>query len=113
MKLYSELSVGERIALTFVIVLAILLALALFGYLTGGWDDAAAQPPLSSSKYDQDIIELDRVALNEAYRERVRHLFGVWMADPRDQPNRALTGVANARRAFIGALTEIEKRERK
>jgi hypothetical protein len=24
-----------------------------------------------------------------------------------------LTGVANARRAFIGALTEIEKRERK
>jgi hypothetical protein len=33
-----ELSIGHRIALTFMIVLMILFLLALIGFLTGGWE---------------------------------------------------------------------------
>lgn len=34
----KDLSIGHRIALTVIIVLVIVFALALYGYLTGGWD---------------------------------------------------------------------------
>jgi len=32
------MSVGNRVALTVLIVVAILLAVAAYGYFTGGWD---------------------------------------------------------------------------
>ena len=34
----ENLSLGNRVAITIVIVLAVLFALALYGYLTGAWD---------------------------------------------------------------------------
>ena len=110
MKLWRELSIGERIAVTFMIVLALLLALALFGYLMGGWDDAEAQP-LAASKYDKRIAELDREAIDAGYRDKIEALFTTWLSDPTGQPARATKGVQNARRAYIAAMTEIERRE--
>lgn len=110
---YDELSIGERIAVTFLIVLAILFALALFGYLSGRWDDAQAQAqPLPPSKYDERIKELDKEGVENAYREQIEHLFSTWMKDSTQQPARAVAGARNARKAFIGAMNEIE-RERK
>jgi hypothetical protein len=37
-KQLEDISIGHRIAITVIIVLAILFALALYGYLTGGWE---------------------------------------------------------------------------
>lgn len=64
------------------------------------------------SKYDERIIQLDRESIEAAYRTQVEHLFEVWMKDERGQPLRAVTGVINARKAYVGAMTEIERRER-
>ena len=38
----ADLSLGERIVLTVVIVLVILFAFALMGWITGRWDEAPA-----------------------------------------------------------------------
>jgi hypothetical protein len=107
----EDLSIGHRIAITVVIVLAILFALALYGYLTGGWEAEAQVVP--ASKYDKRIAELDREAIDAAYRDKIEALFTTWLSDPSDQPSRAVKGAQNARRAYIGAMTEIEKREGK
>ena len=65
------------------------------------------------SKWDRRITELDRQAVEAAYAEQIRQLFSVWMKDARDQPDRAINGARQARRAYIAAMTEIEKREAK
>jgi hypothetical protein len=65
------------------------------------------------SPYDARLIALDREALDDAYRAQVVSLFTNWMKDPHGQPARALNGVRAARQAYIAAMTEIEKRERK
>jgi hypothetical protein len=56
---------------------------------------------------------LDREAIETAYKTQIEHLFAVWMKDETGQPARAVSGARSARRAFIGAMTEIEKRERR
>jgi hypothetical protein len=101
---------GQRIALTFVIVLAILLALALFGYLTGGWDDSAQSQEIAQSKWDARLLELDRGALDDAYHSQLQHLFAVWMKDETQQPARFASGLRQARRAYVEAMQRIEQR---
>src|SRR5215469_4116714 len=101
---FSDMNIGQRTALTFIIVLIILFALALYGYLTGAWDKADAQTPylnLPSSKWDDRLAELDKQALDEAYKSRIHHLFEVWMKDETGQPSRASVGLQQARRAYI------------
>jgi hypothetical protein len=105
----EDLSIGHRIAITVIVMLAILFALALYGYLTGGWE-AEAQP-LPPSKYDKRIAELDREAIDEAYKEKIIALFNTWLSDPSEQPSRAVKGAQNARRAYIGAMQAIERKE--
>jgi len=112
MKHPADMSLGERIMLTLVIVLIILFAMAIFGWMGGSWDEAPAQE-LQASKFDGRLIGLDKQALDEAYKERVRHLFEVWMKDESGQPGRAIVGVRQARRAYIEAMTKVEEREGK
>jgi len=109
MRHLEDMSLGHRVAITVVIVLAILFALALYGYLTGGWEaEAQVVPP---SKYDKRISELDREAIDEAYKEKIIALFNTWLSDPSEQPSRAVKGAQNARRAYIGAMQAIERKE--
>lgn len=111
MKPIEDMSLGERAALTFVIVLIILFALALFGYLTGAWDNADAQVP--PSKWNDRMIALDRQALDQAYVGQMAHVFGIWMKDGVHDPSRARVGFANARKGYDAAMSEIEKRDNK
>ena len=103
-----------RFALTLFIVLAVLFALALFGYLTGGWEETAkaeqASPP--PSVYDRRIAEIDREAIEGAYREHNQKLYSVWMSDPShaEAPARAGRGARNGRKAYIDAMTAVDKR---
>jgi hypothetical protein len=108
----QDMTIGQRIVLTFVIVLVILFALALVGFISGRWEEAPAAP-LAVSPFDQRLAELDHEALDEAYKARVQKLFEIWLADSHDQPRRALVGVANARAAYTQAMIEVEKRKPK
>ena len=108
----DELSIGQRIVLTIIIVLVILFAFALAGWMTGGWDQAPGAP-LVSSPFDQHFAALEHEALYEAYKNRMVHLFTVWLSDSHDQPRRMMVGVANARAAYTEAMTEVIKREKR
>jgi hypothetical protein len=109
-KSLEELTIAQRIILTFVIVLIILFAMAAFGYFTGKWDEAQGAP-VPPSKFDKDLITLDKEAIKQAYHDQVVRLFAVWMKDETDQPRRALVGINQARRAYIESMTALEKRE--
>jgi hypothetical protein len=106
-----DMSFGHRVALTFVIVLIILLALALFGFLTGRWDEADAQA-ITNSKWDGRMIELDKEALDDAYKAQLMLVWKNWLLDG-GPPTRHATGFARARNGYIASMTEIEKRESK
>jgi hypothetical protein len=112
----EDVSIGYRIAITVAIVLVILFALALFGYLTGGWDTPATaqslQPP-TLSKYEKRIVELDRAAIDNAYSNQITHLFQTWMKDDQDQPRRALTGAKQARSAYERTMDAVVEREKR
>lgn len=109
----EDLSIGHRIALTVFIVLVILFALALFGYLTGGWNtDAEAQVPrYEITKYEGEMLVIENKAIDEAFHNQVVNVFAVWMKDATGQPARAVTGVANARKAYVAAKTRLGERE--
>jgi hypothetical protein len=120
----ENLSIGHRIAITVVIVLAILFALALYGYFTGGWENeehggytmASASAEVQTSyvitKFEPRLLELEREAIDEAFRQKITSLWIVWMSDDRGQPGRAVNGAIQARKAYIASMERIEQRER-
>jgi len=115
MKPLDQQTIGQRIALTLVLVLAILFMLAFIGWISGGWDEAPAAtttlPPIDA-KYEDQFIALDRKAIEEAYYEQIKHLFQVWAKDETSQPQRAVVGAKQARRMFISSMDAIANRER-
>lgn len=111
-RLLENMTVGQRIVFMFVIVLVLLLLLAAFGYFTGRWEVEAAPAPAPISAYESRLIALDREAIDNAYRSKVEQLFSVWLKDETGQPARAIVGVNQARKAYAGAMAEVERRQR-
>lgn len=68
--------------------------------------------PIPPSPYDARLEEIEREALDEAYRNQIVHVFEVWMKDETGQPARAVTGARRARKAYVEAMTEIAKRQK-
>jgi hypothetical protein len=116
MKSLEEMSLAQRIVTTFIIVLIVLLLLSLIGWTIGGWDESPAEPAslvliLPPSKWDGKIIELDEQALDEAYIQKIKHLFDIWVRDYESaHPERAMKGAAQARRAYVQIRDAIEIR---
>jgi hypothetical protein len=109
---YEDRSIGYRIVVTVVIVLVILFVLALIGYLSGRWEAEAQGAPVVPSKYDDQIDELERQALGEAFKKHIGQLYSVWVTDnyqPRFPP-KAVVGMRNNRDAYIRAMEAIDKR---
>lgn len=113
----ENLTIGQRVALAIVVVLACLFALAVFGFLTGGWDDADAAPsslPVPPiSKYEKELIALDRAAISEAYQSQINHVFLIWAKDENGQPQRALIGAKQARSMYERSMDAIHDREQR
>lgn len=110
MKPLEDCSLGQRIILTIIIVIIVLLLLAAIGYLTGRWDEADAQA-ITNSKWDSRIIELDKQALDEAYKTHIILIWTNWLKDG-GPPTRHQTGLAKTRSGYIASQLDIEKRER-
>jgi hypothetical protein len=118
MRKLEDMTIGHRIALTFVIVLVILFALALAGFLSGRWDQAPAQPQAQqgdlygATPLDATLLRLDRRALEEAYHAQMLKLFGVWVSSGApDEAKNFRNGLFIARRAYRQAAESIAKRE--
>ena len=58
------------------------------------------------------MFALDRDAADEAYKEKMKQLFDVWLRSGDIQaPDRAIVGAINARRAYRRVMEGIERRE--
>ena len=118
MKRLQDMSIGNRIALTFAIVIIILFVLALIGFLGGRWEDASAAPapalysdiPLDSV-YGPKLLALDKDALDDAYRGHAIRLWNVWLTDGAKEAHRITNGLRIARGAYHQAAEQIAKRE--
>jgi len=91
-------------------IIAVLLAYVLLSFAK---EDAQGQimivlPP---SKWDTKMIELDRKALDEAYINKIKQLFDVWVREGLSSPEGPAKGHAQAQRAYIASQEMLEKRE--
>jgi hypothetical protein len=114
----EDLPVGHRVIITFCIVLVVLFALALIGYLTGGWDQAEGAAPAVEpeiTKFESDVLALDREAMDKAFIAHLQLLFTTWMKDYGTEgvEGRVIRGAQNGRRAYIKAREALEQREKK
>lgn len=93
----------------------VLLALAGGGALAFlGASSAPAPPPgLEPSPYDERMANIEREAIEGAFRAQMQSLFLTWMKDPHGQPGRAITGAAIARKAYIDSMSAIDGRSRR
>jgi len=110
MKPLEEQTITARIVTTAIIIIVILIILSFIGWCGG----AGGQPlvlMLPPSPFDAKILELDRRALDEAYVNKLRHLYDVYVASGREAPERPMKGAAEARRAYIDIMKAIEARE--
>src|SRR5262245_60067030 len=72
---------------------------------------AAPEEYVVTPEHEERLIDLDREAVEEAYRLHVRGLFTSWLKDSIDQPERAKRGVMRARAIYERAMRGIEMRE--
>jgi hypothetical protein len=90
----------------------LLAGLLVYGFVLV-WDSARGElhPPLLHSEYDDRLDTLDREAIDNAYRDTIARLFASWMKDTTVQPQRALNGARQARKAYIDSMHEIDSRK--
>lgn len=93
------------------IIIALLSWYALSYMEDGAHSEPQRYPPLEHSKYDQRLDALDKDAIEDAYRDVITRLFSTWMKDSTGQPQRALNGARQARKAYIDSMNEIENRK--
>jgi len=140
MPLLEDMKLSHRIALTLIVVLVILFALALWGFLTGGWQDQAkvSQFQLASEQEitlisyaqsvalaqgqpidvyagippDTKLLALDKQALEQAYTARLIRLFDVWLSSSGGQdPTQFQNGLRIARRGYTLVAEALARRE--
>jgi hypothetical protein len=59
----------------------------------------AAQPLVPTCVTDEDRVHIRAqvlTAVDEAFRDNMKHLFTIWLKDARDQPHRASAGLQNS-----------------
>ena len=108
----ESLSLLKRVILFVVIIVIVLIGMLL---LTAR-EDVQGQSlvlMLPPSKWDAQILELDKKALDEAYIEKLKALFSVWVREGLENPERPMKGATQARRAYQEAMRNIEFREQK
>jgi len=111
----EDMTLGQRILLTIIIVLVILFALAIVGWSTGGWDEAPAQQGeqlYGDTPLDAVLIRLDKRALDTAYEQRLVKLWEVWISPTTRDPSGFTNGLRIARQRYAEAAAGISRRER-
>src|SRR5262245_3408314 len=110
----SSQSLGERITLTLIIVVVVILLLAFIGWATGRWE-ASAEQMYTPGPYEERLLELEREAMAEGFKQHMIKLFQVWVTDAYQPgvPPKAAKGAATARDAYTRAMEAIAARERR
>lgn len=75
---------------------------------------SAGETTLLKPEQERRILELLGLAIDEALKDQVMHLFEVWMKSPGDETaaSRAGVGARNAVQAYRGAMRALDKKRR-
>jgi hypothetical protein len=114
MKPLQELNLLQRIALATAITAFAVLVLIFVSWLANEKADAQQQTPpdlYEGIPIDAKLLHLDKLALDEAYDDQVRHLFRIWLRGGVVSNKEITTGLKNARQAYNIAASQISKRE--
>src|SRR5262245_57520376 len=105
-----------RVVLVLAVLVAILTTLVIMTVPRAASDDEdkeieyLLQSENLPAHHVEQLAELDREAIKQAYKEQVVSLFKTLMKDPTDQPDRAMRGILKARKAYSAAMYDIERR---
>lgn len=91
------------------IALAVVMVLALGGVI---YSQSDAQPAKPVCVTDEDRVHIRAqvlAAVDDAFRDNVKHLFAGWLKDPRDQPGRASAGLQASVVAYQRARNDALK----
>jgi hypothetical protein len=103
----EDLSLRARILL-FVIIVFIVTLLLMFVPTEG----EPAEQLYQGVPLNAHLLQVDKDALDQAYKEQLKLLFSVWLKDDVSVVHRINTGLQRARQAYAHAAEQIEKRER-
>jgi hypothetical protein len=92
-------------------VAASVVLLALVVMFVAAGEPLPPPSPFVVTKYEGRLLQLERAAIDDAFRQKITQLWSVWMSDDRGQPARAINGAAQARKAYAISMTEIDRRE--
>jgi hypothetical protein len=94
-----------------IVSLAIAIVLA-YVLLSIAKDDAQSEVVVAPSKWDARIGELEKQAIEEAFKKHIIQLYSIWVTDNYQPkfPPKAVVGARNARDAFIRSMDAIEER---
>jgi hypothetical protein len=106
-KSLEELSLRARIVL-FVVVVFIVSLLLMFVQA----ESEETEQIYQGVPIDGHLLQLDKEALELAYKDHLKLLFSVWLKDDISTVHRINTGLRNSRRAYAHAAEQIERRER-
>ena len=111
MKRLEDLSWWQRAILLIVIVAIILLAMMLF-LREGGEYAHGEEIYVVPERFHDDVLTLDRRALDDAYISQGQHLFRTWITDRLHDPSGIDRGLSKARQGYVLARERIEKRSK-
>src|SRR5262245_26357281 len=105
----EEMTIGQRVMLTLVIMLVILFALAIAGWTLGRWEAAAQQGEqlYGDTPLDAVLIRLDKRALDTAYEQRIIKLWEVWISPSTRDATSFTNGLRIARQRYSEAAAAI------
>ena len=92
-------------------VAASLVLLAIILMFVAAAEQLQPPPVFVAGKYEGRLLELERAAIDDAFRAKITQLWTVWMSDDKGQPARAVNGAAQARKAYAASMTELDRRE--
>lgn len=104
----ETLPLRKRVVLAAAIVFGVLLWLA----LVSRSPSAARDIPLYDGvPLDAALLQMDKQALNDAYRQQLVHLFNIWLKGQATSTKEISNGLRIARESYYKAVQQIAERE--
>jgi len=97
-----------------VVLIAIIIAVGLLLFLPDATGEQKIAEQRVPSKWDDHIDDLERQALDEAFKRHIMQLYNVWVTDNYQPkiPPKAVIGARNARDAYVRSMESIEQRRK-
>jgi hypothetical protein len=96
-----------RLSAALLVCAVVLLVFGVYRAVTAAQSQPVVQCFFPSEK--DRVIELSHQAVDEAFKEQVKSLFGVWVRDPAEQPKRAMSGMATNISAYHRARANVRQ----